>query len=122
MARRGRKESPKIETELLSSVASLMGRKDTFSLLQRGMRVHRKEELTKRCYLCKSQGSLDNQLIPRWISKETVVSICFGCYQRIDGWIKIDKPVEAWSFDMGLQINTTLAFEKYSPQTAWSKG
>ena len=89
-------------------------------LANRGMRVYKKEELTKKCYLCKSQGSLDNQLIPRWISKETMVCICAGCYERTNNWIK-DEPRKLWNW-WGTNKEAGLIASAVSKGLGWQKG
>ena len=107
---RRRITDPKSSTsQMIKALESLGHPRSKTLLAQRGMRVYLKEELTKRCYLCKSHGSLDNQLIPRWISKETVVSICVGCYQRSAGWVKVDKPVVAWDWCKSNSVEITTA-------------
>lgn len=87
---------------LLENVATARGMGTRKSYLAgRGMRVHKKEILTQKCYLCMSKSSFDNQLIPRWISKETMVCICFGCHERTAGWIQVDKPKSFKGFGIG---------------------
>lgn len=104
MARKkGRNISPKIEGDLLANVMRTTKPKEARKslLAQRGMIVRRKEALSKICYICKAEGSFDNQLIPRWISKETMVCVCFGCYERSVGWVKVDNAVKITDFNIG---------------------
>lgn len=104
MARKkGRNISPKIEGDLLANVISITkpNDKNKSRLAQRGMLVRKTEVISKTCYLCKSEGSFDNQLIPRWVSKETMVCVCFGCYERSVGWVKVDNAVKLTDFNIG---------------------
>lgn len=91
--------TPAKDQDIVSYVAQYVLKRDTNKvyLAQRGMRVYNKELLAKKCYICKHTGSLENQLIPRWISKETMVCICAGCYERTNGWVK-DEPVKTWAW------------------------
>lgn len=57
---------------------------------QRGMVVKDEKQLTNLCFMCSTGGSLSNQLIPRWISKKTLVSICSACYERYVGLERVD--------------------------------
>jgi len=112
MARKkGRPISPKIEGDLLANIMRITKPDDAKKswLASKGMRVHPKENLTKTCYLCKASGSFDNQLIPRWISKETMVCVCFGCYERSVGWVKVDNAVKLTDFNMGSIVGLTTA-------------
>ena len=112
--KKGRPISPKIEGDLLANVMSLMKPNDAKKswLTERGMRVRIKETLTKTCYMCKASGSFDNQLIPRWISKETMVCVCFGCYERSVGWVKVDNAVKLTDFNMGSIAGLTTALRR----------
>lgn len=85
-------------------------------LRDRGMCVRKTELLTKSCYVCNTQGSLDNQLIPRWISKETMVCVCAGCYERSVGWVKVDNAVKITDFNIGKDF---LSLSGSLQNTAW---
>lgn len=118
-SKKGRPISPKIEKDLLSNVARYT-KSNKARIAERGMRVHRKETLTKACYICKSQGSINNQLIPRWISSETMVCVCFGCYERSVGWVKVDNAVKITDFNIGndfISLSSILKEQNLEVQT-----
>lgn len=97
-----RKKKQISQGEFLKSVATARGLGDKKSLrASLGMFVRNKETLTKKCYLCLFGGSFDNQLIPRWISKETMVCICAGCYERTAGWIQVDRDKKFLGMSIG---------------------
>lgn len=119
---RRRITDPKSSTSQLIEAVGYHARlpKSRTLLAQRGMRVYKKEELAKRCYLCKSQGSLDNQLIPRWISKETMVSVCAGCHERTTGWVK-DEPIKTMNWwETNKEAN--IVNGALSSLSSWKKG
>ncbi len=116
----GRKRKQISQGEVLRSVATARGLEDSKSYLAgRGMMVRNKETLTKKCYLCLFEGSFDNQLIPRWISKETMVCICAGCYERTAGWIQVDKNKKFLGMSIGEEAE--LITKALSQAVEWNK-
>lgn len=118
MARKKKQLEP---SDLLGSVATARGLGSIKSFLaSRGMMVLNKETLTKKCYLCLFEGSFDNQLIPRWISKETMVCICAGCYERTAGWIQVDKDKKFLGMSIGEKAE--LITKELSRAVEWNNG
>ena len=115
-----RKKKQISQGEVLKSVATARGLGTIKSYLAgRGMMVLNKETLTEKCYLCLFGGSFDNQLIPRWISKETMVCICAGCYERTAGWIQVDKDKKFLGMSIGEEAE--LITKALSQAVEWNK-
>lgn len=102
----GKKKAKQLVKSLLINEKHKWARKEL------GMRVWKSETLTKECYLCKHKGSLENQLIPRWLSKEVMVSVCAGCYERSVGWVKVDNAVKITDYGIDDEFAKTFAYLK----------